>query len=222
MQSISLKKLFQLLYAHYGKQSWWPAKTPFEVCVGAILTQNTNWGNVEKAIKSLRSARMLSLLKIAEADEKKLGELIRSSGYFNQKAKSLKLFSRHVQENYSGSLEKMFGKPIEELRAELLSLHGIGKETADSIILYAAKKPVFVVDAYTKRIINRIYGESLDSYDELQELFHAGLPHSVQQFNEFHAVLVEHAKVYCRKEPNCKNCPVQEQCSFGLKTVQKA
>ncbi len=218
MQQIDLKELFQELYENYHEQHWWPANSKFEVCIGAILTQNTAWKNVELAIKNLKKAKLLSAEKIHQEDESKIAELIKSSGYYNQKAKSLKLFCKHLAENYSFDLEKMFDKPISELRKELLSLHGIGKETADSIILYAANKPIFVIDAYTKRIMGRITcnieDKKYDNYDDLQNYFHENLKPNARIYNEMHALLVEHAKLYCKKEPSCGKCFLKTKCAF--------
>ena len=214
------KKMFEALYKDLGPQHWWPASTAFEVCVGAILTQNTSWQNVEKAVKNLRSERMLSLAKIASADNRTLARLIKPSGYFNQKAVRLKKFCQYIEKNYNGSLKEFFDQPLPELREELVSLYGIGEETADSMLLYAAKKPSFVVDAYTKRIVNRVYGTQLDDYNELKEFFEDELPKSTRIYNEFHALLVEHGKVYCTKQaPKCHACPMQKECVFGKKSL---
>jgi len=214
-----LKELFQELYENYGSQYWWPANSKFEVCVGAILTQNTAWKNVGLAIKNLKKAKLLSAEKMQSAEESKIAELIKPSGYYNQKSKALKFFCKHLAENYSFDLEKMFGKPISEIREELLAMHGIGKETADSIILYAANKPIFVVDAYAKRIMGRIYGKAhdldFDSYDDLQKFFHENLKPNARIYNEFHALLVQHAKLYCKKEPSCGKCFLKKKCEFA-------
>jgi len=210
---MQLKELFKKLYEEYGPQHWWPARSKFEVCVGAILTQNTAWRNVEKAIANLRSARLLSLEKIASADVKKLAELIKPTGYYNQKAHRLKLFCNYVLEKYS-SLDNFFSLPLEELRKELLSINGIGEETADSIILYAANKPTFVVDAYTRRIVSRVYGIDFSTYSDLKQFFEDNLPKSTNLFNEFHALLVEHAKLHCRKKPSCAGCVLLTECKF--------
>lgn len=209
MQSLNL---YKKLYSHFGPQHWWPAKSKFEVCVGAILTQNTAWQNVEKAIENLKKERALSIKKIVEMNNKKLAKLIKPSGYYNQKAKKLKFFCKYLLDNYKGDLNKFFNKPISELRAELLSLHGIGNETADSIILYAAEKPVFVVDAYTTRFLGRFYAKAGLGYVEVQQFFESQLPKDALLFNEFHALLVEFGKNYCKKNPECRECFLQSSC----------
>src|ERR1700682_186904 len=172
-----LMRYFQTMSRALGPMHWWPARTPFEVIVGAILTQNTSWTNVERAIANLRSARMLTPSAISAARPSRLATLVRSSGYFRQKAKKLKAFVRFLQREYGGSLERMFDTPTEELREKLLSVHGIGPETADSILLYAGSHPVFVVDAYTRRMLQRHgLADERDSYQELRELFERSLP----------------------------------------------
>ncbi len=206
--------LYKTLYSHFGSQHWWPASTKFEVCIGAILTQNTAWQNVEKAIRNLRKEKVLSIKKIAGTNNKKLAGLIRSSGYYNQKAKRLNLFCKYLIKNYGGNLNKFFNKPIKELREELLSLHGIGEETADSIILYAAEKPSFVVDAYTKRFIERFYAKPNLSYVEVQSFFERQLPNNTKLFNEFHALIVEFCKRHCRKKPVCEKCFLNKECCY--------
>ncbi len=175
-----------------------------------ILTQNTSWKNVEKAILKLSGANLISLTKLASAEESELAELIRSSGYHNQKAKKLKFFANHVLSKHK-SIEKFFKQP--NLREELLSLWGIGPETADSIVLYAAKQPSFVVDAYTKRIFSRLGFCSKDvDYHELQNRFHDKLPKDACMFNEYHALLVELAKRNCKAKPDCSACPLCNEC----------
>jgi endonuclease-3 related protein len=231
---MNLLQVYKKMLSFYGEQNWWPVtdagelsptykprkrlaeNQAFEVAVGAILTQNTNWKNVEKAIEDLNKAKMLDCKKIANAKQKELAELIRSSGYYNQKAKKLVLFAKYLQKNYSGRIEKLFEKEISELREELLSLHGIGSETADSIILYAAGKPVFVVDAYTKRLLQNFFAFQKTSYEEAQNFFEFQLPSDLDIFKEFHALIVEHAKRFCRKKPDCKECFLNNTCQFFL------
>jgi len=197
-------QLCKKLYANYKSQSWWPANSGFEVCVGAILTQNTAWNNVEKAVANLKKAKMLSCEKLADSKLEKIARLIKPSGYYNQKAKSLKLFCQYVQKNYKGSLQRLFSLPVLALRKELLSLHGIGNETADSIILYAAGKPMFVIDAYTKRLNERLpLNPKAETYARLQAFFQSALPKSPRLYNEFHALVVRHCKEACRKKPLC-------------------
>ena len=199
-------KTYKLLYKTFGPQGWWPAKTRFEVIIGAILTQNTSWKNVEKAIGNLNKKRLLSVKAVFDIKISKLEDLIRPSGYYRQKAGKLKAFVGYLMENYKGDLMKMFKKGIHPLREELLSLHGIGEETADSIILYAAKKPGFVVDAYTRRIGHRLGWFKFNEYGEIKRYFEENLPKSVRVYNEFHALLVELGKRSCRKQPDCLDC----------------
>ena len=212
----SLIGIFKRLKKHFGPQHWWPANTPFEVVVGAILTQNTSWNNVEKAIQNLKKEKLLSVRAMLNAKPKVLANAIRPTGYFNVKAKRLAHFVRYLNEGYSGSLEKFFKRELSWLRAELLNIHGIGPETADSIILYAAHKPIFVVDAYTRRIFSRLglIPEKAD-YHRVQQTFMSRLPRRTGLFNEYHALLVEHAKRLCRKIPRCHECPLQPDCPYG-------
>ncbi|MBU1120508.1 MAG: endonuclease III domain-containing protein [archaeon] len=209
-------QLYKKLYASFGSQHWWPASSRFEVIVGAILTQSTSWNNVEKAIKNLRKAKLLNSRKIASAKKQKIAGLIKPALYFNQKALYLQEFCRYLGKNYNHNLNKLFSKELPALRKELLSLKGIGEETADSIILYAAEKPIFVVDAYTKRILKRIYGKGDLGYVEVQSFFHSALPKNTKLFNEFHALLVKLGKDYCKKNnPLCRECPVLNSCDFN-------
>jgi endonuclease-3 related protein len=207
-----LKKIYDKLFATFGPQGWWPASSPFEVAIGTILTQNTNWKNVEKAINNLKKHCLLSPKKLKEIDEKKLSMLIKSAGYYNQKAKKIKEFVKFLIENYNGKMEEMKKENPEDLREKLLSIKGIGRESADSILLYALDMPVFVVDAYTYRIMLRhglIYEDI--TYDELKELFEKNLPHDVKIFNEYHALLVKVGKEFCKKSvPKCNGCPLEE------------
>ncbi len=195
----TLMRYFAAMSQALGPMDWWPAKTPFEVIVGAILTQNTSWANVERAIAHLRSARMLTPPAIVAARLSRLAILVRSSGYFRQKAKKLKSFVRFLQREYGGSLKRMFNTPTEILREKLLSVHGIGPETADSILLYAGNHPVFVVDAYTHRIFARhgITDGKLE-YEDVRALFEEALPRDPQLLNEFHALVVNTGKNWCR------------------------
>ncbi|MBU2100186.1 endonuclease, partial [Candidatus Micrarchaeota archaeon] len=184
-----------------------------EVCFGAILTQNTSWLNVEKAIIELNKKELIDAEKIFSIKKQKLAETIRSAGYFNQKSGYLKSFCLHLKK-YNYSVNEFFSFSP-DLSKELLSIKGIGKETADSILLYSAQKPFFVVDAYTKRIISRLNGEKEKSYDELQNFFHSNLKNDSALFNEFHALFVEHAKQFCQKKPLCKKCFLRKECVFG-------
>lgn len=201
---------------HFGPRNWWPADTPFEVCMGAILTQNVAWRNVVKAISALREEGLLSVESIYHAPVEKIGVLIRPTRYFNQKARRLKDFCGLVVEKYQSDLQRLFGLPVEDLRKELLGVKGIGKETADSIILYAANKPIFVVDSYTARIFSRlgIIPESW-GYDRIQEFFTGSLPESVELFNQYHALIDGTGHYYCSgTPPRCGGCPLADCCRY--------
>jgi endonuclease III related protein len=230
---------YTALLARYGPQNWWPAQSRFEVIVGAYLTQNTNWSNVERAMSNLRRARLLNLNAMRKARLAELEALIRPSGYFRQKARKLKTFISFLDQQYSGSLGRMFRQPTEKLRTELLALNGVGPETADSILLYAGNHPVFVVDAYTRRVLER-HGivSAKTSYEEIRSLLEHAISnpeaesltvpspgsdprHSVsrmsraprsalsQHYNELHALIVSVGNHFCRTRPNCEGCPLQ-------------
>ncbi len=204
----ALDTLFKKLYGHFGPQHWWPARTPFEVMVGAILTQNTSWRNVEKAINNLREKRLLRPQRLLRMPEKKLASLIKPAGYYNIKTRRLKCFLEYLFSRYQGNPALMRGRDTALLRKELLCVNGIGKETADSILLYGLGKPVFVVDAYTKRILVRrgIIDADAD-YEKIQNLFMKNLKPNVQLFNEYHALLVKLGKDFCLKtKPKCAAC----------------
>ena len=208
--SNTLKKSYNKLLRAFGPQHWWPGDTPFEVIVGAILTQNTAWTNVEKAIHNLKKAKLLTPGKLHDLSQDEIAKYIRPAGYFNIKAKRLKHFLNYLFDNYGGNLKKMFKKRTDALRRELLSVNGIGPETADSILLYAGDHPVFVVDAYTKRIFSRHQVVKADAeYHDIQELFMKNLPHDVKMFNEYHALIVKAGKDFCRtRKPLCSRCPL--------------
>lgn len=209
-----LTKIFTILLNCYGPRHWWPGDTPFEVCVGAILTQNTNWGNVEKAITNLKSAGRLSVEGLASLAPEQLATLIRPAGYFNVKAVRLQTFVRFLQEQHQGKLEQLFNGPWQETRNQLLSVKGIGPETADSILLYAGNKPSFVVDSYTRRIFNRLgLVDEQCSYDDLRQFFMDRLPHETALFNEYHALIVELGKAVCRPRPRCDSCYLTDICT---------
>jgi endonuclease-3 related protein len=219
MQNVQkqLLNIYGGLYKHFGPQRWWPADSAFEVAVGAILTQNTLWANVERAIANLKKERFLTFQKMLRLDEKKLARLIRPAGYYNIKAKRLKNFLDFFNKNYGGSFKRMKRKSVARLRRELLSVNGIGPETADSILLYALGKPVFVVDAYTRRIMSRhrLLG-ARDGYEAIQSLFMDSLPTNTGLFNEYHALLVKCAKELCKKKKeNCKACPLNEATTYA-------
>jgi endonuclease III related protein len=203
---------YHVLAEKLGPQRWWPARTPFEVIVGAILTQNTNWTNVERAIANLRRERQLSPLAIERVPLGRLAVLVRPSGYFRQKAKKLKAFVHFLRREYGGSLARMFRTPTAELRKKLLGVHGIGPETADSILLYAGSKDVFVVDSYTKRILTRHgWADEKAEYEEMRALLENNLPRDLALYNEFHAQFVQVGKNWCRpQEPRCSECPLEK------------
>lgn len=203
-------KIYQALRAHYGPRHWWPAETPFEVIVGAVLTQNTAWRNVEKAIENLKHANQLSVPTLRGIKEEELAGLIRPAGYFNIKARRLKNVIDFLSERYHGDLEAMFKEETNKLRKKLLEVNGIGQETADSILLYAGNKPSFVVDAYTRRVFERHrYLKTGEDYGMIQQIFMEFLPRSVPLYNDYHAQIVEVGKDFCRKTPLCSSCPLK-------------
>jgi endonuclease III related protein len=205
-----LKDIFKRLYSTFGPQHWWPADSIFEIMVGAILTQNTNWANVEKALGNLKNKKLLNPVRLYRLPQGKLAGLIKSAGYYNIKAARLKNFLELFFDRYAGKIKVMRAQDLSTLRAQLLMVKGIGPETADSILLYALDKPVFVVDAYTKRILSRhgLINAGAD-YPELQDLFMRNLKKNVKFFGEYHALLVKLGKDYCRKQnPKCTICPL--------------
>jgi len=209
MLADKLKEIYDLLYKRFGPQNWWPGDTAFEMIVGAILTQNTNWTNVEKAITNIKNADLLSPEKLHHLDLAALAQLVRPAGYFNIKAKRLKNFLDWFFENYSGKLENLEKVRTSDLSEQLISVKGIGPETADSILLYALNRPVFVVDAYTARICTRhhIIDEGAD-YHQIQETFESNLPSDIELFNEYHALIVNLGKNFCKPTPKCSECPL--------------
>lgn len=210
-----LTQIYNTLFNCYGPQHWWPGDSPFEVIVGAILTQSAAWINVEKAINNLKEADVLNPVSLRQLPHEKLAELVYSSGYFNAKARKLKAFVEHLRREHRDSLESLFSSDITQLRTELLSLYGIGPETADSIILYAAQKSIFVIDAFTIRILNRLgISTSQSDYHKYQALFMENLPHDEQMFNEYHALLVRHGKEVCKKKPLCNQCCLSKFCLY--------
>ncbi|GAB4541358.1 MAG: endonuclease III domain-containing protein [Thermodesulfovibrionia bacterium] len=205
-----LIKIYHILYDAFGPQHWWPGDGAFEVSVGAILTQNTNWANVEKAINNLKRHGILNPVSLHEIPIHKLASFIKPAGYFNVKAKRLKGFIDFLITNYKGRMKEMGKEDTHALRERLLGINGIGPETADSILLYALGKPVFVIDAYTKRILERHHLiDKKATYNELQRLFHENLPHDVNLFNEYHALFVRVGKDFCRPKPRCEKCPLK-------------
>lgn len=206
-----LGEIYERLFKAFGPQHWWPGETPFEVCIGAILTQNTAWTNVEKAIVNLKKEKLLTPQALKKVSIRRLARFIRSAGYFNQKAKKLKNFIRFLFDDYGGNINKMLNEDFLILRGKLLEVNGIGLETADSIVLYAANKPLFVVDAYTRRILSRHNLIGMDaSYSEIQNLFMDNLEDRVSLFNEYHALIVRLGKEICKTKPNCPACPIKD------------
>jgi len=205
-----LEDIFKRLYSEFGAQHWWPADSVFEIMVGAILTQNTNWSNVQKAILALKDKKLLTASKLYRLPQKQLAGLIKSSGYYNIKAARLKSFLKFFFKRYAAKIKRLAAQDREILRRQLLTVKGIGPETADSILLYALRKPVFVVDTYTKKILSRhglIKAET--DYSQCQDIFMRHLKHDAQLFNEYHALLVKLGKDYCRKQnPKCEICPL--------------
>lgn len=206
-----LGELYQRLMEAHGPQGWWPGETPLEVMVGAVLTQNTNWGNVEKAIANLKDAGLMSLGALASLPEGQLAELIRPAGYYNLKAQRLQSLLGMVRESYGGDLDALWAQPLDQARAALLSCRGVGPETADAILLYAGELPSFVVDAYTFRVLGRhgLVPAGMD-YHGLRDMFMQCLPRQVSMYNEYHALLVRLGKERCKKGvPLCAGCPLE-------------
>jgi endonuclease-3 related protein len=211
-----VRSLYDRLFDAYGPQDWWPGDGPFDVIVSAILTQNTNWTNVEKALTALRDAGVWSFQAIHDTDRGALGELIRSSGYFNQKARKLHEFAALIENDFHGDLDQLLDLPMDELRARLLGLWGIGDETADDIVLYAANKPSFVIDTYTRRIVDRLgWRVEGNRYADYQSLFTERLPADATLYNEYHALLDVHASEVCRPTPRCDECCLRDVCMTG-------
>jgi endonuclease-3 related protein len=219
-----LLEIYRCLLDSYGPQHWWPDDDdPFVVVVGAILTQSAAWKNVEAALARLREADLLSTDALLEASDEELERAVRPSGYFRMKARKLKAFAMMLAERFDGRLEGLFALPVEEMRAALLATYGIGPETADDIVLYGARKPAFVVDAYTRRIFDRLgIRPASDTYDAWRCLFVDSLPQDTALFNEYHALIVRHAKVVCRKERLCPGCPLLGVCPAGQPRLAEA
>ncbi len=231
--------IYNIFLKEYGPQGWWPiinnktliceyhksaprnTEDKLEIVIGAILAQNTQWHpNVVLALQKLKQNNLLDIQKILKIGNKRLANIIRSSGYHNQKAIKLKNFCNYLKKKYKGNINVFFRKDLSSLRNELLSIKGIGPETADSIILYAAKKPIFVIDSYSKRIMSRVgLVEEHVKYQELQDVFHNSLERDAKVFNEYHALFVEHAKNYCRKKPLCHKCPIKSMCNHGKQFI---
>ncbi len=209
-----IPKVYDLLYSHFGETGWWPAESPEEVVMGAILTQNTAWKNVEISINKLKSNGITTLAELSEIDEELLGEVIRSSGFFRQKSRTLKNISKSILENYV-NLENMKKHNTPELKVFLSSLKGIGQETMNCILLYVLDKPEFVVDKYTLRIFGRIGISRNQKIGEVKELVEEELRHSVSMMKNLHGMIVELGKNFCRVKPQCTECPLKEICEYG-------
>lgn len=215
--------IYSRLFLYYGDPQWWPGETPFEVCIGAVLTQNTSWTNVEKAIRNLKELDLLGPEELSGADIEQIASVIRPAGYFNQKAGYLKSISSFITEELGGDIRALSYIPMNTAREKLLSVKGIGKETADSILCYAVNLPIFVVDAYTGRIFMRLdpefgsgnSGPKGPGYDDVQDMVMIGIRGDTLLYNRFHAILVILAKDHCRTAPKCENCPLRCLCVTG-------
>ena len=217
-----LLDVYDRLYHCYGPQGWWPGDGPLDVVIGAILTQAAAWTNVERALSNLKNADCMSLQAIHECPQDELADIVRPSGYFNAKARKLKAFAAHIIEHHGGDLGSFLARRQSELRKELLGIHGIGSETADDIVLYAAHQPSFVIDAYTRRIVDRLGFLDVTlhgRYHEYQALFHDNLPANTTLFQEYHALLDHHAKESCAKTPRCSGCCLLPLCATGQANV---
>jgi len=214
MQTAPVMQVYQVLLSYYGEQHWWPAESAFEMMVGAILTQNTNWNNVEKALHNLRNADAIHPDVIITSNRTSLEAWIRPAGFFRQKSNSLIHLSKFYLQY--GNLEGMKQAPLKHLRKALLNVHGIGPETADSILLYGTDKTIFVIDSYTKRIFHRlgILPETIHTYDNVQKFFQCNLPTSLALYQQYHALIVIHAKEHCRKHALCSGCPLLHACQY--------
>ena len=214
---LSLPEIYQRLLARYGAQGWWPAESPFEVMVGAVLTQATSWTNVEMAIANLRDADALSPRAVREMDAARLEALIKPSGFFRVKARRLRALCEFVGARFADDIDAMAREPAESLRREILAVDGVGEETADDILLYALGFPIFVVDAYARRLFHRLGASEEDArYADLQRMFHDALPRDAALFNEYHALIVRHAIAKCRKRaPLCESCPLSDACQYA-------
>jgi len=214
-----IKSIFNILFKVYGKQNWWPGETPFEIMVGAILTQNTSWNNVEKAIDNLVFHDCLDAEKIIRIHEDQLAVLLKPSGYFNLKTKRIKNYCRWYLDQ--GGYHCLAARDTGQLRIDLLSINGIGPETADDIMLYAFERPVFVIDAYTRRLFSRLgLVDGTASYEQIRKLFEGKLGEDVALYNEFHALIVRHAKLVCKKQPECHQCCLVKKCDYAIENAK--
>ncbi len=224
MSQEDLLSIYQLMFDHFGPRHWWPAETPFEVIVGAILTQSVAWRNVETAIANLKQRGLLDPVALLAAPDEVIEEAIRPTRYYRMKRRKLQAFCRYLVDKHQGNLAELFQRPLAELRAELLGIWGLGPETVDSILLYAGGMPSFVVDAYTKRIWARlgVHPEDID-YELLRAYFMDNLPEDLQLYNEFHALIVGVGNRYCRvKKPLCGECPLQNRCQHPIAGKEKS
>ncbi|HOP99246.1 MAG TPA: endonuclease III domain-containing protein [Acetivibrio clariflavus] len=217
-----LLNIYSLLFSKYGDQHWWPADTQFEVIVGAVLTQFISWRNVVKAIDNIKEKDLLDIHKLYECDIELLKELIKPAGFFNRKAVILKTVLAFIIENYDGNLDKMFETSLEVLREKLLKVRGIGPETADSILLYAGSKKIFVVDAYTIRIFTRLgFLNGTENYHQVQKFFMENLPEEVDLYNQYHALIVKLGSECCSgKKPKCLECVLKDLCQFDTSSYR--
>ncbi len=214
--STTTQKVFEQLLDSFGPQHWWPGNSPLEVMVGAVLVQNTNWKNVERALENLRASDALDASRILALDEQQLQQLLRPAGYYRLKARRLRSLMQFFVERYDGSIEQMGRVRQQELRKQLLAVHGIGPETADAILLYALDKPAMVVDTYTHRVFARHGWVAFEAdYHQLQAHLMSELPEDVSTYNELHALLVQVGKSYCGKVPRCEECPLVDMLPKG-------
>lgn len=216
MSPPGLRDVYDRLLDAQGPQGWWPAETPTEMAIGAILTQNTAWTRVEAAMMNLRAAGLLDARRLADLPADALAGHLKPSGYFNLKARRLKALAAFLVDELDGDPARLARLPLEQARARLLAVPGVGRETADSILLYAAGHPIFVIDAYTRRLVERLrLADPTAPYDDLRHRFERELPREVPLYNDFHAQIVIHAKNRCRKRPRCQACPLKPDCAFG-------
>jgi len=212
-----LLEIYYCLLNKYGHRDWWPSESDFETIIGAILTQNVSWKNAKLAINNLKNSDYLDLYKLQEMEEKEIADLIKSSRFYNQKAKKIKVIVNFIIQNYNGNIESMSKENIHILRIKLLNLWGFGEETVDSIILYACNLPIFVIDSYTKRIFSRLgYVNYNISYSQMQDFFMKNLPEDVYLYNDFHAQIVHLGNICCKKQPLCKECPLEKVCNYSV------
>ena len=220
-KSTFLMKIYCRMSVRYEQQRWWPGDSPFEVMVGAVLTQSTAWANVEKAIGNLRDACILFPAALREINQDELACLVYPSGYYNAKARKLKALAEYLGRRYADDIEAMISTDPASIREELLAVYGIGQETADDILLYALSKPFFVIDAYTRRLFSRLgIGSAAHSYSEFQWMFSSGLRSDPELFGEYHALIVRHGSTICRKKPQCEKCCLLDLCPTGTKFLR--